>query len=658
MLEAGLQIGAQIAARRFSRVPRQTDKHGLRIICAGDSFTYGLGVPKEESYPAQLEEILRQRYPQLNIQVLNYGQPGLNSTMLAERMPQLIRETSADMAIVMIGMNDRWNLAGVDVDAYMACRKIPEFLKHLKTCKLFGIIMYNLNTALREYPLFSKLMPSGTDSLYKLRRYFDMFMQANACRGRKEYVKAEDYCQKCIELMPELGRGYAELSLCYKDTDRLHDAYVILEKTLRMVSSSEMKLIYLTLIDLAGDCRLRKDYDTALDALLTASLIKEEVKQIYDELIVLARECRKNKRDDLALKALLVAASIDCEKKEAYDELIILGRKCRKEKRYGLTLEALSKAVRINTDAHEAYDELVVLGKECRREKQYELTFQALLEARGIDGGSNERAEELVALGRECRAEKQYELTLESLLEARCSDKITPQTYTELDGLFSEWGGPEKAIPVYLYLKRFFPNDIALDLRLANMYKAGRDFQKARGYFSLVLERNPGSEEAIKGIKNADFFISQDLSVTLPEEAEFSPDIRRKRAMEDETDQAKDKRMSVTLCRDTAGRDFEIFNSEACRQKISDIIRICRQNDVTLLFSGYPVFVPDYVKKEADSNKVGFVNVKQCFSGLIREHTIDEYFVSDGHCTAKGYRIMAEGVADEVGKYIASYCKK
>jgi lysophospholipase L1-like esterase len=47
---------------------------GARILVLGDSFAFGVGAEQEESYPARLEEILRNRGAR--VQVLNAGTPG------------------------------------------------------------------------------------------------------------------------------------------------------------------------------------------------------------------------------------------------------------------------------------------------------------------------------------------------------------------------------------------------------------------------------------------------------------------------------------------------------------------------------------------------------------------------------------------------------
>lgn len=56
--------------------PRSRQENTFRIVCLGDSFTWGFGVRTSETFAARLEIALADEYPVLDIQVLNAGVPG------------------------------------------------------------------------------------------------------------------------------------------------------------------------------------------------------------------------------------------------------------------------------------------------------------------------------------------------------------------------------------------------------------------------------------------------------------------------------------------------------------------------------------------------------------------------------------------------------
>ena len=76
----------------------------IRILCVGDSHTFGLPLPVEESYPAQLSEALAARYPALDVEVVNLGVPSLNSAFVANRLEQQMHQMQPQLVIVWVGI--------------------------------------------------------------------------------------------------------------------------------------------------------------------------------------------------------------------------------------------------------------------------------------------------------------------------------------------------------------------------------------------------------------------------------------------------------------------------------------------------------------------------------------------------------------------------
>lgn len=110
-LELGLRAAAFMVERSSSRSEAATDVSGesFRILCVGDSHTYGTGVERFETYPAQLQRLLNQAGGTTRFEVTNLGVPGSNSAQVRHRLPQYLELYEPDLVIVLIGVNDYWN---------------------------------------------------------------------------------------------------------------------------------------------------------------------------------------------------------------------------------------------------------------------------------------------------------------------------------------------------------------------------------------------------------------------------------------------------------------------------------------------------------------------------------------------------------------------
>lgn len=81
----------------------------VRILCVGDSHTFGAGVGVEESYPVQLQALLDEREAG-RFSVINLGTPGMSTTQVQERLPLQIARYRPDLVILWAGVNNVWNL--------------------------------------------------------------------------------------------------------------------------------------------------------------------------------------------------------------------------------------------------------------------------------------------------------------------------------------------------------------------------------------------------------------------------------------------------------------------------------------------------------------------------------------------------------------------
>ena len=91
-----------IGLREREMKVEKSDKY--RILCFGDSWTYGWGVNLEQSYPRQLENYLLSQGR--NVEVINCGQAGIYTTIYAQQIEKIAPVLKPDMIIVGVLQGD------------------------------------------------------------------------------------------------------------------------------------------------------------------------------------------------------------------------------------------------------------------------------------------------------------------------------------------------------------------------------------------------------------------------------------------------------------------------------------------------------------------------------------------------------------------------
>ena len=79
----------------------------FRIVCLGDSSTFGMNVDDADPYPQVLQRLLDQRAPG-RFEVLNLGVPGYSSRQGLELLRQQALKYQPDLVIFAFGTNDRF----------------------------------------------------------------------------------------------------------------------------------------------------------------------------------------------------------------------------------------------------------------------------------------------------------------------------------------------------------------------------------------------------------------------------------------------------------------------------------------------------------------------------------------------------------------------
>jgi len=164
---------------RDNDYPRTKPKATFRIAAVGDSCTFGLGVELKDTWPKQLETELRQTKAQ--VEVINFGVMGYNTTQEAERIQEKVLGYSPDLIIMGYCLNDIGVLSRERrvLSAYKGYNSfiatgigfIDGLLPHLKTYVLIKNRLFLKKTnADKRPPQYSK------DGLKVLRKGYSGFL--------------------------------------------------------------------------------------------------------------------------------------------------------------------------------------------------------------------------------------------------------------------------------------------------------------------------------------------------------------------------------------------------------------------------------------------------------------------------------------------------
>ena len=137
----GLGARAWLEMRPTSVASAET----ITLLCVGDSHTYGASLPREDSYPAQLEVLLERSFPGRDFRVLNRGVPGVNSAFVANRLEHQILQHRPRMVLVWVGTNNRWN--SLETEAWNEqgpSRRIHRALLHVKLYRLARVAWFSV----------------------------------------------------------------------------------------------------------------------------------------------------------------------------------------------------------------------------------------------------------------------------------------------------------------------------------------------------------------------------------------------------------------------------------------------------------------------------------------------------------------------------------
>lgn len=107
LIEIALQLGGMVLRATGREMQASWLTGGFRILCLGDSNTYGVYLGPGQAYPRQLEALWNETGG-ARAEILNLGFPGTNSSRLVSELPRLLDTLEPELVTVLVGANDFW----------------------------------------------------------------------------------------------------------------------------------------------------------------------------------------------------------------------------------------------------------------------------------------------------------------------------------------------------------------------------------------------------------------------------------------------------------------------------------------------------------------------------------------------------------------------
>jgi lysophospholipase L1-like esterase len=114
--------------REFSR---QKPQSSFRVVCVGDSWTFGANVGQDRAFPQRVAALLQRDHPGADFEVLNLGVMGYSSRQGLELMRRYVLDLQPDLLLIGFGMNDAIVSGWRDKDAIGGPQTAPQQVNRL-----------------------------------------------------------------------------------------------------------------------------------------------------------------------------------------------------------------------------------------------------------------------------------------------------------------------------------------------------------------------------------------------------------------------------------------------------------------------------------------------------------------------------------------------
>jgi lysophospholipase L1-like esterase len=199
-----LQLGAVLVEAAGREPESGFATADRRIVCLGDSNTYGLYLGRDEAYPQRLEERWNAIDGSPPIEVLNLGYPGTNSSTLLRELPRILSSLQPDGVLILIGVNESFTMVASDEPYPGLSDRIGAFIR--KNSRLYLVYAMLRNTGANHGVVSPPFVPDPTTrrrvgAIRYNEHAFDLGFE-----GRKEWEPGDD-----TRLIANIGKMVAQV---------------------------------------------------------------------------------------------------------------------------------------------------------------------------------------------------------------------------------------------------------------------------------------------------------------------------------------------------------------------------------------------------------------------------------------------------------------
>ncbi|MCK9474438.1 MAG: hypothetical protein M0R46_00830 [Candidatus Muirbacterium halophilum] len=640
------------------------------IVCAGDSFTYGVGVPRGFDYPSVLEKKLNN----IDIKVINIGEPGANTAIVKNKIEELFYKVKPEMVIIMAGVNNSWNFRDVNIEnnffiQYFSDFKIFRLWRFIKSSKKH--ISVNINEYISDFSVIETAYADENDVnkdlifyvldsdnivlfLSKIKKNLDKSQKLELCikileefdfspknnfflKNKKKSVNLDiqlemDFVQKFLnwcevnkkDIINEYGQNIA--SLYFKYSFFIADRQDKLELLLKAIDWDDNKSYIKNIPDFFTDKNIAEKYGNKILNLLLKKIDEKKIDAIILKDISLnLKKIKEQSYNIRKLKSVFESEYLNINPddndilKEYSAYLLFNSNSSSKE---------LKKALKwhiINSQKHNISDIKYRLAILYSKNNNFNIAVDIMEELYEKFPKNPEYTVFLAYLYSDF-SQKKDNLFIEKLLSEAYnilnkSDK-SESILSSLSTLYTL-----RARNDYLQIDKAIKWHESIIEKVFNS-------QIFYNYGILISKSGDNKETIKKALK----YIEKAISI--------EPDNKNYRYTAWQLYFNKLKNVEkAALYKDVDSNFEEQLNIDEIQQKvISDIDYIVKKllkNNIKPILMNYPEIECDYLKKISKNNNCFFIDNMKYFNSLKDKQ---KYFFPDGHLNIEGNEKLAENV--------------